>query len=179
LNTTNPDVSIATRLAPKANLLAIHFAQVGGQILEIDPLEGELAWTLSPIQVLWGGDGKDLRVLVPYKLAVTKSSHGSQPKPVAELYATLRIDYTFPPSESFSDDDLTHFACISGVMHSWPYFRSEVQALTTKMELPPLTLPLLLSGQIAELATVRKLSEAELRAAPPRTSQAATEQAAG
>jgi hypothetical protein len=50
------------------------------------------------------------------------------------------------------------------MMHSWPYLRAEVQSLTSKLELPPLTLPPLVSGQIPNFVTVERLP---LPQAPP------------
>ena len=72
---------------------------------------------------------------------------------------------------SWTDEDgayLDDFVGIVGWMHVWPYIRAEVQALSSKLGFPALTLPPLLAGQTKNIP-VRRLHPARTRpAASPR-----------
>jgi hypothetical protein len=179
--TTKPDVSIASRVAPKIQLAAVHFARVSSAITDAGPPEGELGWNLETIGVVWDADAASMRVIVPYVLSITKTAPGgATPSAIVKIEVFMRLDYSFEASETLEHAELGHAACVLGVMHSWPYFRSEVQALTAKMELPALTLPSIVSGHIEGMATVRELTDAEKTAvAAPAPDPALAEQRAG
>lgn len=72
---------------------------------------------------------------------------------LATMSLTLRSEYAL--GEAFSRDEDAHlvpdYAGIVGRLHVWPYFRAEIQALTGKLGLPTLTLPIVMSGQMATL----------------------------
>ena len=171
--TIKPDVSVAAHHAPKVQLTGVHFARVAGWITNLDDSEGDLGWNLQPISVVWDGDAKSMRVIVPYTMSITKSVAGAPARSIVQIEVFMRLDYSLGPDDTFTPDEQPHVAAILGVMHSWPYFRSEVQALTGKMELPPLTLPTIVSSHVENMATVRQLTEAE-RSAANAAAQAAT-----
>lgn len=58
-----------------------------------------------------------------------------------------------------SDDDLESFVGLYGMTHLWPYARAEVQAITTKLDFPPLTLPVLKVGQPPSVFAISRFDE--------------------
>lgn len=157
--TLKPDAGIAAKLASKVQLVGVHFARVSGTVLELYAGEGDLGWRLDTIEAVWDGEETALRVLLPYTLTVTSTKADEAPKNHLEVKVLMRLDYQMPKDEQFSEEEKAHYAGVLGVMHSWPYFRAEVQALTAKVELPALTLPAIVSGHVENLATVRRVTD--------------------
>lgn len=65
------------------------------------------------------------------------------PQPLS-FALTFRAEYGLPedpvPAE-FGNNALQHFAALNGLTNCWPYFRQELQHLTTLMGLAAFTLP--------------------------------------
>jgi len=77
------------------------------------------------------------------------------PAPLAVIEMTIRIRYKAKLPPDTVPDDLRHFVGFSGFLHVWPYARAEVQLLSTKIGLPPLTLPVVVSGAVPSLVNIR------------------------
>jgi hypothetical protein len=93
---------------------------------------------------------------------------------IAQLSLVFRSEYLLLPSfESGTDAELLqHYVGIVGRMHCWPYFRQEVQALTTKLGFPPLTLPVLVSGHMVHLPTAKWIDPTPKLPKAPRKTKA-------
>ncbi len=152
------DVNEASRLAPKLHLAAVHVSGIQARTTGGALIGGELGWKLLPINVAWAVVDSTLRIIVPVSLHVL-AGEADAAKHVAEIGVLLHLDYGMDdPSEDHRS--LAMFAGISGTMHAWPYVRSEIQQMSTKIGLPPLVLPPLLSGNIGEVVgVVRHLTE--------------------
>lgn len=149
-----PDVTIASRLAGSFQLKTVFFVRLDARIVPAaDSSEGAkiLDWSLEPVRMHWVVDSEnDLRVVVPFRISITQNG-----KPHAWLAFGVRCDYALRPGvERPNDDDIDHFVGITAFMHSWPYVRAEAQSLTAKLGIPPLTLPVLLSGQVPDKVVV-------------------------
>ncbi len=70
----------------------------------------------------------------------------SQKEEVIRISATYGEAYAVKSDEPISDDVLKKFGEIVGINMVWPYWREFVQSITTRMSLPPLTLPLMRPG---------------------------------
>jgi hypothetical protein len=98
---------------------------------------------------------------------------------LCSISVRARAEYDFKQDFSRDTDEalLNDYIGIVGRLHVWPYFRSEVQQLTSKLGLPALTLPVLLSGHMATLpskrATRKPMSE---KPAPLPKARKATQQ---
>ena len=57
------------------------------------------------------------------------------------IEATFILNYEVPSRQNFEDKNLHAFAATNGVFNVWPYWREYVQSTTTRMGLPPITLP--------------------------------------
>lgn len=108
-------------------------------------------------------------VIAVYPLRVVVEHVAGEARiPLAELSVSMRASYRKHPS--FTGDDeaaVRHYVGIVGWMHVWPYLRAEVQSLSSKLDLPPLVLPVLLSGQTAEVP-VELVALPEAQPAPER-----------
>lgn len=75
---------------------------------------------------------------------------------LAVLDVAQTVSYRKEPT--WTDEDaaaLPDFIGIVGWLHAWPYVRAEVQAMSTKLGFPPLTLPTLLAGETANVPVRR------------------------
>lgn len=152
------DVRDAARLAEKFSLRAVQVVGVKAQPVSGASERGELGWKLRLVEVAWGYVDGDLRVVVPVTLAVLRGSEKNA-KRAADIGVLLRLDYE---AKGPIDDEksIASFVGISGCMHAWPYIRAEIQLLSTKIGLPPLLLPPIVSGHVERIvATVTHVGE--------------------
>lgn len=121
----------------------------------LDDAEGPtLTFALSLQDLHWDAVDGHIVALCPVEVLIQDSA-GDKPKNLALLRAAVRIVYAVT-----EELDEQKFACVPdflGVvawMQGWPYIRSEIQQLSTKLGFPPLTLPILLTGQTAKIPVV-------------------------
>jgi hypothetical protein len=179
------DVKIASRLAPLVQLLDVGFVSINGKLVNEDPSAlpapdaGTLTFDVPKTRSAWTLDGRALRVILPLTLFIEVEDNATKKKVrLAELGVVMRLDYELKSDTGWTDDELPHFVGISGYMHAWPYFRAEIQWLTSKLNFPPLTLPVLLSGQAGNQVEPFRVAGAKIPAppisqAPPRTTTSA------
>ncbi|HYQ28434.1 MAG TPA: hypothetical protein VER04_14490, partial [Polyangiaceae bacterium] len=96
-------------------------------------------------------DGDRVDAQFPFVVDISATREGNSEE-IARLAVTVFISYL--GASKFSVDDLRHFVGVSGFMHAWPYLRAEAQSLTTKIGLPPLLLPLIVSGAVPSKVAV-------------------------
>jgi preprotein translocase subunit SecB len=77
-----------------------------------------------------------LRVIGKYK------SKSTSDEPPLLIEAVYRAQYQLTGKHEVSQRDLAAFAQTISLLHVWPYWRELVQSMTTRMGLPPLTIPL-------------------------------------
>lgn len=155
------NVEAASRLAPKLHLDDVSFLEITAKY-ETLPTEDAptLSWDLVEPSAHWEILDRDLRVLLPLTLAIN-FTRAEKKERLATVVVALAIDYHLKKGESWDEADVPHYVGISGFIHAWPYFRAEVQSLTTKLGLPPLTLPVIVSGHAAKKVSVVRAREAE------------------
>jgi hypothetical protein len=150
-----PDATLAAK--ESANWLLGNVETLSINALRHAPLiKGmQLGWTLPDVDMTFAETKESLRVLAPFTLVVHDAASTASAPRLLTIGMTLALTYRrrpgAPPSENVDD-----FAGTLGFMHSWPYFRAEVQALTAKLGLPALTLPIVLSGNVPGLARIRR-----------------------
>lgn len=162
------DVQAASRVASFITLAEVQFLHLSiayiTQQQESSP-SGSLSWDMMPVVANW--HRVDLQVLAVLEFGVNihvldESDPESRIR-IADAAVTLRLEYSLKSDVEVLDDDLDDFVGVSGYMHAWPYLRAEIQSLTTKIGLPPLLLPVQLSGHAASAVTV--VRAADLQAA--------------
>lgn len=165
------DVAAAARLSTSLHLedvicIGLSAKHIGATH-EVSPAEYKLSWEMPNVEVVWELDNGTLKVLVPFTLFIeAHPSEGvGEKRKLAEIGVAFRLEYDAKKHETWSEEDLPHYAGITSFLHAWPYLRAEVQHLSTKIGFPPLLLPVVVSGYAAKRVTVRRLRE--LKAPPP------------
>jgi hypothetical protein len=69
----------------------------------------------------------------------------SQNSPIF-MNITYTLQYGVENAKRFSDDVLQEFARVNGTFNAWPYLREYVQTTSSRMNLPPLMVPVLRVG---------------------------------
>jgi hypothetical protein len=150
-----PQMDVAIRLASK--MMIAEIACIGVEAKHLGhPEEGSLAFSLPNITIRWTIVGDEVRAIFPFQVLL-QIKVDDETTTIATINVGYVTVYRVPPE--VAEEDIPHFIGISGYMQTWPYFRADVQTLSAKLGLPPLTLPLLLSSQAAEKATVVRLQE--------------------
>ncbi len=155
-------VEDASRLATKARLVAVHVSGIKANIITSGSIaDGDLGWKFVPMKLVWGIEDGQLRVVVPVSLHILRGGNSNAAEAVAQIGVLLRLDYDMVDADE-SEAAIESYLGISGCMHAWPYIRAEVQQLTTKLELPPLLLPPIVSGNVGSVVhSVTRASEGE------------------
>jgi preprotein translocase subunit SecB len=86
----------------------------------------------------------------------------SQDKTVVSIMATYELIYIIPKELKVTQDELNDFARLNAMFNVWPYWREFVQSTITRMNLPPLVLPLF---RVKEAA--KQVEQESQRAATP------------
>jgi hypothetical protein len=149
-----PQVDAAIRLASKMRIAEI--ACIGVEAKHLGHSEGSLAFSVPNITIRWTIAGDEVRAIFPFQVLL-QARVDDETTTVATINVGYVTVYKVPPQ--VAEEDIPHFIGISGYMQTWPYFRADVQTLSAKLGFPPLTLPLLVSSQAAEKATVVRLLE--------------------
>jgi len=92
---------------------------------------------------------------------VERGGEPSEQSPVV-ISATYELRYQLADAEGASDDVLAEFARVNGTFNAWPYLREFVQSMSTRMNLPPLMLPVLKTFGPRQAETAKAVDE------PPR-----------
>lgn len=172
------DVSAAARLSNSLRLRDIVCVGLEAKHLAPTDLPGDaaLGWETPPVQVFWELDDGGLKVIVPFSLFIeahANGSNGDKKTRLAEIGLGLRLEYEVKRGDdAWSEVDLPHYIGVTSYLHAWPYFRAEVQTLSTKLGFPPLVLPVIVSGHPAKQVTVTRLSEVKTPPPLPRRPKA-------
>lgn len=171
LSANDLSVADASRLASKFNLAGVHFSGIKAQTIAHEEVgTADLGWTLMPLEISWALflEAKQLRVVIPVTLQVVRVAEGADATAIADLGVLLRLDYAVVESGE-SDTAIGSFVGISSCLHAWPYIRAEIQNLSTKIGLPPLVLPAIVSGHMASVVgKVSAISEGAPQPQPRR-----------
>ncbi|MBN2513573.1 MAG: hypothetical protein JXB18_11605 [Sedimentisphaerales bacterium] len=92
-------------------------------------------------------------VTAQFKLVMFESD-ADRSKPFAIIGASFLLVYNAISLEKTTDEAVILFGETNGIFNAWPYWREYVQSTTTRMSLPPLTIPVfrIFPPQKAELA---------------------------
>lgn len=73
---------------------------------------------------------------------------GKNARTVFKISASFHLVYELPSELKPDRSEILAFAQTNAVYNAWPYWREFVQSMTSRMNVPPLTLPLLRIGTI-------------------------------
>lgn len=86
---------------------------------------------------------------------------------LATFSVVIRIEYKLLEQGGvIESEQLPHVLGTLGYIHAWPYFRADVQWLTTKLGFPALVLPVVISGEVTDRVLIAR-EPIELNDAPP------------
>jgi len=112
----------------------------------------------------------------PPSFCVIASMHfrlgGDKPEaePAVSVKASFELEYQLPSGFTVKQKELNDFAEINSVFNAWPYWREYIQNVFSRMNLPPMTLPLyrLKEGVLAstKLASLPKTTGRKSRSKP-------------
>ncbi len=171
MNGIRPDTARAVVLAPRMHLLAIHTATVDARVTNVSDMKAPFEWAPLPIEVAWSSEQNEFRAIVSFGVSIGQR-RGDALGQTHLIRVVFRIDYGSPGARDLPEEEVMHYLGVHAVMHGWPYFRADVLSFTSRFEIPPLTLPVLLSSNVAQLAFVRRLNEDETRPPQPSTAPA-------
>ncbi|XXT17496.1 hypothetical protein WME94_45435 [Sorangium sp. So ce429] len=154
-----PDIKLATSVVPYLRLESVLTPQIAARIT--DPREpSTYGYRVERARVAWGMSNQAAIIsIVSFALHIIdpENDQDEHPHILAEIAATYRLEYVLLEDMTFSGDVLAalpHFAAISGFMHAYPFFRADVQMLSTKMGYPALTVGTLTSGEVVSRVSV-------------------------
>lgn len=88
-------------------------------------------------------EGGVFYVVAPIEALVTLE--GSS-EPVVSIKARFELKYSIPGDLVPTQEELGAFAEVNGVFNAWPYWREFIQSTISRMNLPPVILPLFRIG---------------------------------
>jgi hypothetical protein len=147
-----PKVVHAARLSSVIQLVDVAFQLIRAELTNAP--RGRLSYKQELISAVWRRDNAKLTVVFPFRLTLSSIDDGKTEE-IGSISMNIRAQYEL--QEGFSDDmaeDLPHALAVLGFMHTWPYIRAEVQGLTSRLELPALTLPVMVSGHAEECVRI-------------------------
>lgn len=149
------DVQVAATLNRVLSIVDVSFVSLEAMLTSEVPQQG-LAYGYHLSDVMWDGD--ETHVLAIYRVQVRlrrKSAGDSPADEFGRVAVAARVQYEADALSPEHVEAVPHFVALTGWVHVWPYVRAEVQALTAKLGIPPLTLPFLFHGQTARTPAVR------------------------
>jgi hypothetical protein len=128
------DFAAAGRVASRAELKAIRLVEISAKC---DPQTfGALEPTLEHDCAPTNRRGNTLEIACNYRFNVRTTQ-----AEVASAVIGYLLVYELQGIEPFADQDIAQFATANGTLHSWPFVRELLYALTSRMGYPPYTLP--------------------------------------
>jgi hypothetical protein len=173
-----PDHKLAGALSSCILLRDVAFMHVNAQVTGAVE-DGTLSYELQKVIVEWSRRDNDVIAILPFGLTAvatpsveaTSSNESIEPVKVAELSVTMRLRYSLVEANgTVAPNQIPHVLGTLGYMHAWPYFRADVQWLTTKLGFPALVMPVVLSSQVPERVLVSELpiDDGMQEAVPPK-----------
>jgi hypothetical protein len=71
-----------------------------------------------------------------------ESAEDDDRAPIVWIHARYEVSYRLPDAFEASEEELESFAATNGIFNCWPYFREFVDSCSSRMNLPPIVLPL-------------------------------------
>lgn len=102
---------------------------------------------------------------------VDAAGTAGEPDAPVSVDVTLALTYSLPAAPSFPVEVLEEFARVNGAFNAWPYWREYVQTTLSRMNLPPLVLPVFRvkpeSTQTPEQRTIEAAPSGDSDSLPP------------
>jgi hypothetical protein len=135
----------------------VAFAAVEARLLGGSPA-AILGYHLPHVNVTWSKRGTAISAIFPFSLVVeSRNEPADLAEAIADISVIMHLEYDLVEQNgTIPLEELPHVLGTLGYMHAWPYFRADVQWLTTKLGFPALVMPVVLSGQIGDRVTIQR-----------------------
>lgn len=144
--------SLATEVISAAELSGIRLAQcVCNQSLEDNKLPDEMESKLLHMEGHIARNRKTVFLSFHFQILGTYKKTRREDVPPLTIQALYQSAYRINPDVDASDDEVVGILQSIGILNVWPYWREFIQSVTTRMDLPPLTLPLMNTSDAAHL----------------------------
>jgi hypothetical protein len=152
-----PDHRIAGAHSASILLDNVAFAAIEARLLGASP-QGILGYRLPQVSATWSKRNTEISAIFPFSLVVESRNEPTDlAEAIADISIVMHLEYKLvEPIGTIPLEQLPHVIGTLGYMHAWPYFRADVQWLTTKLGFPALVLPVVLSGQIGDRVAIRR-----------------------
>lgn len=135
-------VDIARKLNKVLQLNNVAFAGLEAQLNRFGGPPFKFALKLNTVR--WTTSENELLGAFP----VTVNIQDGDSDDLASLSVLIRTTHAICDELTIEGREaVPHYLGIVGWMQVWPYVRAEIQSLSTKLGFPPLTLPVILTGQ--------------------------------
>ncbi|MEJ5360210.1 MAG: hypothetical protein WHT06_16230 [Desulfobacterales bacterium] len=129
------------RVTEKAEILSVTLFECASSRSDDALAYKEIKIDLSTSSKLLEKDDDFFYAKVSFKF--TGRPAEDETKVLVNIEASFVIKYLFPGASNISIKELESFCNINPLFNCWPYWREIIQSMTTRMDLPPFTLPLL------------------------------------
>ncbi len=156
-----PTVAAAKGLNDALQITVVTLVQIMARFLKPGgPPPYSIAADLGPVQ--WARREGQIHGVFPVRVMVRRPISETETEDFVEISVAYQCVYSLlrEPSES-ELAAIPSFLATVGWAHAWPYLRTEVQNVSLRLMLPPVTLPMLLPGQAEQVPV---LAENELNA---------------
>lgn len=152
---TSRKKSTVTLAASVAKKLSIRQVQLVDCEAKQSLREGKLP-RQTKIQIQCSSAYDDEKKTVVVDLDFTLVAHYKDSSPddtPLQIRAKYQLIYMTKKAEKFTPEQLGGFTQLSATSDVWPYWREFIQSMTTRMGLPPLTVPLFSSSSVEAVET--------------------------
>lgn len=164
-----PDNKTAAEHSSKILLRNVAFEAIEGKLLG-GSARSLLDYRTPQVCATWSKIDSTISAVFPFSLVIeTKDEPRGLAEAVADLSLRILLEYELLEKRSVIPEEvLPHVIGTLGYMHAWPYFRADVQWLTTKLGFPPLVLPVVLSSQLGDRVAVARYPLGKTPQAPAK-----------
>jgi len=139
---TATDMDLGSRVSERVQIQNVH-------LLETRVKRGSLRDKPPPhlhinVNVTTQIDETKLLVLVrPFLTVVARYDDATDSEETLRIDAVFNLTYKLSSSDGLDKDNYVAFGKTNGLYNAWPFMREYVQAMTLRLGLPPLTIPVL------------------------------------
>jgi hypothetical protein len=136
------DMASAAKVAGRINLESVKLLGCGCRQRLQSP-DGQKAFDIKRTSRFELADERDsIRVTIRFVLkAFGKDEPQKEENAFLMIEAEFFLLYSIKDVEGLDDDSFKSFSDLNGTYNAWPYWREFVQSITSRMDLPPLTVP--------------------------------------
>jgi hypothetical protein len=110
----------------------------------------KLGFSMNLGEAVWTRSDTGVAVFLRLDVSIDHVVNAEHTK-LSTLAVTFQLTYG-ARAPLAPDAPVADYVALASWLQAWPYFRAEVQALSTKLGYPPLVVPVLLPGQTADVA---------------------------